>query len=214
MIRTPKKSSIVLWVLAPLLLGLSVVRPPNPRNDRASRVPERMGDFELAEKMTITPSMERLLGTRDVAWLVFRDAAENQVFLTAVFHDSNWKSLHPPHICIRGSNFNINEDTSVDMKLDDGRELTVGRLQATKQNDPTQEYVSLYAFVGRDFVTSSYLGFYLEHAPRALVRKTTSGFLLRVEAFVGKDGPKATLDRCWNLFQAFLPVGEDLIRPR
>jgi hypothetical protein len=36
--------------------------------------------------------------------------------------------------------------------------------------------------------------------------------LLRVEAFVGKDGARATEKRCWKMFQAFLPAGEDLIR--
>ena len=33
-----------------------------------------------------------------------------------------------------------------------------------------------------------------------------------VEAFVGKDGLHATEQRCWRMFQAFLPVGEKLIR--
>ena len=208
----PFKSSVVLWVLAPLLVWLSSVRPPNPRSDRAQGLPTQIGRFHLAEKKKITGGMERLLGTRDVAWWVFEDDAGHQVFLTTVFHDTNWKSLHPPHICIRGSNFNISLDEAVEDDLDDGRRVSVGHLVASVQNKPEISYVSIYAFVGQDFVTPSYTGFYLRHFFPALFRQATSGFQLRVEAFVGPDGQRATEQRCWELFRKFMPVGEARIR--
>ncbi|MCA8955097.1 MAG: hypothetical protein KDC87_03430, partial [Planctomycetes bacterium] len=125
MIRVPVKSSVALWLLAPLMLSLSVVRPPNPRSDRASRLPTELGGFHLKKRMAITANMERLLGTRDVAWWVFADAAGHESYVTMVFHDSNWKSLHPPHICIRGSNFNIDQDGAMQVGLDDGRKIEV-----------------------------------------------------------------------------------------
>ena len=83
---------------------------------------------------------------------------------------------------------------------------------ATVGNRPHQTYVSLYAFVGRDFITSSYVSFFLEHAPRALLRRSTPGFLIRVEAFVDADGIHATESRCLKLFKSLLAVGEGLIR--
>jgi hypothetical protein len=85
-------------------------------------------------------------------------------------------------------------------------------LIATEKKNRHRDYVSLYAFVGQDFVTPSYWRFFFEHAPRAVFRQATSGFLLRVEAFVGEDGQRATEKRCWKMFQAFLPAGEALIR--
>ena len=208
------KSAVALWVLAPLLLFLSSVRPTFTRSDRAAQVPRQIGPFSLKLEREITPNIERLLGTRDVAWWEFDDQAGNVIYLTAVFHDSNWKSLHPPHICIRGSGFNISVDEDFRLDLGEGRETTVGRLLANVQNQPDRNYVSFYAFVGQDFITPSYAGFYLEHAIPALFRQATPGFLVRVEAFVGEDGLEATQDRCLDMFRRFLPVGEGLIRPR
>lgn len=211
--RPARKSIIVLWLLAPLLLLLSSVRPPNPRNDRARNMPDVIGEYTVVKKQKIRADIANLLGTRDVAWRIYRDALGNRYYMTIVFHDSNWKSLHPPHICIRGSNFSINSDLTVDGNMPDGRKIWLGRLLATEKKRRHRDYVSLYAFVGQDFVTPSYMRFFLEHAPRALFRRATSGFLLRVEAFVGKDGQLATEKRCWKMFQAFLPAGEALIKP-
>ena len=187
MMVLPRKSSIVLWLVAVPLLALSVIRPPNLRNDRAARFPTKLAGYTLVSKNKVGKRHFQL-------------------------HDSNWKSLHPPHICIRGSNFSLNSDRSVTDTLPDGREVSLGRLLATENRGRKRDYVSLYAFVGRDFVTPNYFRFYFEHAPRALFRQATSGFLLRVEAFVGKDGSRATEKRCWKMFQTFLPAGEDLIR--
>jgi hypothetical protein len=208
-----RKSSIVLWLVAVPLLALSVIRPPNLRNDRAARFPTKLAGYTLVSKNKIQKRHFQLLGTRDVAWWNYRDENGKKYVLTIIFHDSNWKSLHPPHICIRGSNFSLNSDRSVTDTLPDGREISLGRLLATENRGRKRDYVSLYAFVGRDFVTPNYFRFYFEHAPRALFRQATSGFLLRVEAFVGKDGPRATEKRCWKMFQTFLLAGEDLIRP-
>lgn len=213
--RRLRKSSAFLWLLAPLLLLLSSVRPTSTRSDRAVRVPKQFGAFTLKDERKITSNIERLLGTRDVVWREYSDSADNSIFLTAVFHDSNWKSLHPPHICIRGSGFNINvdEDHQVDLGSGSGT-ATIGRLLATLANHPGRDYVSLYAFVGQDFITPSYFWFYAEHAVPALFRQATPGFLVRIEAFVGKDGPVATEARCLDMFRRFIPVGKNLIQPQ
>ena len=206
-------SAVILWVLAPLLLTLSSVRPVSVRSDRAAQVPKQLGRYGLKNQRTITPNIERLLGTRDVAWWEYADPEGNVIYLTAVFHDQNWKSLHPPHICIRGSGFDINVDENYEVDLG-GNSETIGRLLATVQGSPGRDYVSLYAFVGQDFITPSYSGFYLEHAFPALFRQATPGFLMRIEAFVGKDGAVATEARCLEMFRLFLPVGQNLIKPR
>ena len=208
----PRKSAAILWVLCPVLLLLSSIRPPNASSERAKALPASIAGFQLKRELTITPNMRRLLGTRDVGWRVYVDDNGNELFVTIVFHDSNWKSLHPPHICIRGSNFSINTDRSVWNELPDGRKFDLGHIVATKENKPNQDYVSLYAFVGQDFITPSYTWFYLNHWMPALLRQTTPGFLLRVEAFVGRDGQAATEQRCLKMFKAFLPFAETLIR--
>jgi len=212
--RRLTRSSILLWLLAPALLLLSSVRPTFTRSERAAQVPTQLGPFSLQLEREITPNIERLLGTRDVAWREYVDAGGHLIYLTVVFHDSNWKSLHPPHICIRGSGFNISVDENHQVDLGGGRQATIGRLLATLQDNPVRDYISYYAFVGGDFITPSYAGFYLENAIPALFRQATPGFLMRIEAFVDEDGLQAAEARCLDMFRRFLPVGEDLIQHR
>lgn len=209
--RRLTKSSIILWLLAPVLLLLSSVRPTFTRSERAAQVPTQLGPFKLQLELEITPEFERLLGTRDVTWREYVDAEGHEMYLTAVFHDSNWKSLHPPHICIRGSGFNISVDENHQVDLGGGRQATIGRLVATRQDNPVREWVSYYAFVGQDFITPSYAGFYFEHAVLALFRQATPGFLMRIEGFAD-DGLEAAEARCLDMFRRFLPVGEGLIQ--
>ena len=206
-----RKSSIVLWLLAPAILCLSLVRPLNPGNDRANSLPDTIGRFTVFEKMEITDNVEQLLGTRDVAWWTFRGAELNELYTTTVFHDANWKSLHPPNMCIRGSNFDILEDRSVEIILDEGP-VFIGRILASVSGRPDQHYLSLYAFVGRDYITSSFFGFYWRNALPALIRQGSPGFLLRVETFIGRDGEEAAEARCRELFTEFIPLAHALIQ--
>lgn len=204
------KSSIALWLLAPAILCLSLVRPPNPRNDRAHSLPDEVGPFNVIEKMEITENVERLLGTRDVAWWTFTDQEQNELYMTIVFHDANWKSLHPPDMCIRGSDFDILEDRAVEIVLDEGA-VSIGRILASVSGRPNKRYLSLYGFVGRGFITSSFLGFYWRNALPALIRQGSPGFLLRVETFIGPDGEEAAEARCRALFKELIPQGRALI---
>ena len=205
-----KISSLALWLLAPLLLALSLWRPEQLQSHRARDFQPQVPGFELVEHRTITPQYVRLLGTNDVTWRIYKDASGAQVFVTCVFHDSNWKSLHPPHICLRGSNMEILKDSVQSLRLGN-RELQVGRVLASKRKT-NRRYLGFYAFVGRGFVTHSYLGFFLEHAPRALFRSATPGFLIRVETDVDDLGEQAAEARCLRFLAAAIIAGEALIR--
>ncbi len=210
MSRALRVSSIVLWVLAPLVLALSLWRPEQLESRRAQEFRPQVPGFELVEHKTITPRYVQLLGTNDVTWRVYRDTSKKTVYVTCVFHESNWKSLHPPHICLRGGNMDILEDSVQTIRVGD-RELRVGRILASnrKSNRP---YLGFYAFVGRGFVTHSYLGFFLEHAPRALFRSATPGFLIRVETDVDEAGEPAAEERCLRFLGPAISAGEALIR--
>ncbi|MHC4516528.1 MAG: exosortase C-terminal domain/associated protein EpsI [Planctomycetota bacterium] len=205
-----KVSVIVLWVFAPLVLALSLWHPVELQRRHAGSFRPQVPGFELVKHLPITPKYVRLLGTADASWRLYRDAAGPQVYVTCVFHESNWKSLHPPHICIRGSNMDIQEDDARTVRVGD-RELQIGRVLAVNRATD-QPYLSFYAFVGRGFVTHSYLGFFLKHAPRALFRSATPGFLIRIETYVETDGEAAAEERCLRFLRAAIPHGEELIR--
>lgn len=210
MTRGLKISAIGLWVFAPLVLALSLWHPVELRRHFAPSFQPDVKGFEFVRHLPITPLYVRLLGTDDAAWRVYQDASGAKVYVTSVFHENNWKSLHPPHMCIRGSNMDIQKDDAITLKLGD-RELQIGRVLAVNlAND--QRYVSCYAFVGRGFVTHSYIGFFMEHAPRALFRNVTPGFLIRVETYVGAGGEEAAEERCLRFLRVAIPHGEELIR--
>lgn len=197
-----KRSALVLWLVAPFCLWLTLYRPAPRSAERAARVTRQVGAFVQTAEHPLTARQTDLLGTQDAAWRTYEQKGGVPVFLVAVFHEENWKSVHPPRICLEGSNMTIVEDEA---------EGEVGRILA-KSRDTGREYVSLYVYGSADLTTASYLRFFLHHAPGALLRRSTSGFLLRVETWVEK-GDRASADaRCREFLGALLPVARELVR--
>lgn len=200
----------LLAVLAMPLLVLSLHRPFGEDSMRADRLPDRFGPYVLREQRSIDESFQSLLGTRDAAWRVYGTEDGPPVFVVAVFHEANWKSVHPPHICLEGSDMEIGSDQQVELVVD-GQPSRVGVLIAHPRG-AAQEYVSVHAFVTKELTTGSYLDFFLHHAPRALLRHSNAGALLRVETYVqpGED-VRAARQRCGELLGRMLPVVKGLL---
>ncbi len=205
----PVKSGFVLWLCAPFLLWLSLYRPVPEFADRAQKLPMTVGEYSVVGDWEITESDVGLLGTSDVTWRHYADSSGRRFNVVVVFHEENWKSLHPPHICLEGSDMTIIEDGSADFELQ-GRKIPAGRV-VTEIAGGKGQYLSMFVFVARDFITDSWRSFVLHHAPLALFRRSTSGFLLRVETWVGDDGAEVAQARCCDLMGKLLPIAEDLI---
>lgn len=201
-------SSALLWLLAPVLLFLSWYRPFTASSGRAARVPAHIGAFAQTEEQELTPRERQLLGTDDAAARTYRDADGGQVFIVVVFHQQNWKSVHPPHLCLRGSDMLIETDTVTEaLPLPDGGDLRAGRI-VTKARGSGRPYLSLYAYGARGLRTGSYSEFVLHHLPRAVLRRSSPGFLLRVEAWADDGDAEA---RCRSFLRAAIPLLEDLL---
>ena len=207
---TLRRSRWILWLLAPLLLGLSLYRPFTPSHDRAARIPAELGAWRLFAEHPLESRDHALLGTADACWRTYIGPDEEPVYLVAVFHDSNWKSVHPPHICLEGSNMEILRDDTTTIQLGDRTE-DVGELFCVSL-DRKREYLSLYLFGAEGFSTPSYSGFLSHHLPRALVRSSSKGFLMRVETWVGEGGEAAARERCAAFLAEFLPAAEALLQ--
>ena len=205
-----RRSALILWLCAPVLLGLGLYRPFTPSSGRADQLPTTVGEWQLHTEHPLTVQDYAMLGTDDAVWRTYTDSEEVPIYLTAVFHDSNWKSVHPPHICLQGSNMEIVRDDSEEIPLADGPQ-EVGRLLC-QSLDERGEYLSLYAYGSRDFTTSSYWSFFFHHLPRAVVRSSNSGFLLRVETWLGEGGEEAAQRRCADFLAELLPAARALLR--
>lgn len=204
----------LLWLFAGPLLVLSVYRPYTESAGRAEGLPPHLGGFVRVQEYPLTDRHHELLGTDDAAWLRYVTADDESLFVYGVFHASNWKSIHPPHICLRGSNMTIDEDGIIDLYAADSELLGTAGYIVLRSRPDDRSYVSLYAYGARGLCTGSYAQFFLHHAPRALVRSSNDGFLLRVESWAdGPGGIPAAQDRCRELL-AMLVSGAHSLLPQ
>lgn len=205
-----KRSALVLWLLAPFLLWLSLYRPfPGP-GGHATSLPSRVGAFTLVRDHELSPRTQELLGTTDATWRTYRDSEGHEIYLVAVFHEQNWKSVHPPRICIEGSNMTVTAETE--------RELVPGEpaaphcaLLEAKSNESGRLYASCYLYGTAEFTTPDYARFFMHHAPAALLRRNTSGFLLRAETWASKDS-EPDLERLRTFLRTLLPLAQGLLK--
>ncbi|MFN3240191.1 MAG: exosortase/archaeosortase family protein [Planctomycetota bacterium] len=211
--------AIALWLCAGPLLWLSVYRPFGDRTDRAERLPAQLAGYTLQprsaddeqEFQQALPRWRELLGTGDFVWRRYRDEQRHLISLVALFHDTNWKSVHPPRICIEGSNMTIVRDDLVDAPwLGDG--VAVSRIRANSRTDQWR-YVTLSVFGTTDWASGDYWDFTMYHLPRAVLRANESGFLLRVESPIyDGEGPEVAEARCAAFLRQLVPSARSLLR--
>jgi EpsI family protein len=207
--RSTVRSVIALWVVAPLLLALSLYRPFTPSSGRAKALPPSVPGYPEMEEHEMTQRHFELLGTTDAVWRTYRDPDGGEVYVVALFHEENWKSVHPPRLCIEGSDMAIHEEKDVEVTLN-GVEASVGSIVAHSRS-ADRDYVSLYVYGAEGLLTGSYSGFFAHHAPLALFRRPTRGFLLRVETFVGEGGVEMARARCLDFLGKILPAAQALL---
>ena len=200
--------SAVLWGGAPVLCFLQFHRPPDVMGSRSERIPSSLGEWTRTRSHDLTERSYSMLGTRDVLWAVFQDGREEEVNCITVFHAANWKSVHPPQVCLRGDGCVIESTTTVEVPIAGHHDAVLGRIVASLQG---RRMLGLFAFGTRDLLTPSYLAFFLHHVPGALLRRPKEGFLIRVETFMDGD-PEAAMDRCLRFFKALLPMVEEAVR--
>jgi len=210
---------VLLWALAVPLLWLSVYRPAGGSRDRAARLPQQVAAWQWEPRSNseeqqfqrALPRWVELLGTEDFVWRRYRDPERQRIQLVALFHDSNWKSVHPPRICIEGSNMDIETDDLIGAPwLAPGAQL--GRIVARSRSDGWR-YLTLSVFGTQRWAAGSYSEFTLYHLPRAFWRQNESGFLLRVETPVRAGEDLAVAEaRCMGFLQELLPAAREVLR--
>lgn len=207
--RGLRNSAVVLYVLMVPLVLLSGTKPYATLRDRAILLPKTIGQFVQEEAYDFPKRYFDLLGTDDVTWRRYVSGNESS-FVVACFHGSNWKSVHPPHVCLLASDMDMLVDDDID--LGDGSTASIGRiLMRTRKGG--RPYLSLYAYVSLGLCTGSYSRFFLFHAPRALFRSSTDGFLIRVDAYGdGAGGLQGAQERCRLLLRDLLAEGLKLLK--
>lgn len=201
----PRRAGWWPWLACAPLLFLSLYRPEAPPTQRAANLPTVADEFVQERAYPMTERFFQLLGTRDATWRSYEGAEGIPLYVVAVFHGNNWKSVHPPHVCLQGSDMDVVEDGETMLGADGDQQI--GRILLRGRSNGRQ-YLSLYAYAARGLCTGSYRSFFLHHAPRALFRASNDGFLLRVESYAdGAGGVAAAERRCRDLLSALLRAG-------
>ncbi|MFN7591630.1 MAG: exosortase/archaeosortase family protein [Planctomycetota bacterium] len=205
------------WPAAILLAWLCVYRPLPTRTERAASLPDQVAGFTLVPRSAAEeakfqqnlPRWRELLGTGDFVWRRYREADGGRVHIVALFHDANWKSVHPPRICIEGSNMDIEQDDLVRTWADGP---IASRIVARSRDDGWR-YVTLSVFGTAGWAHGDYWRFTLHHMPRALLRQNESGFLLRAEAPIRPgESDAAAASRAGRFLRAMLPIAQERVR--
>ncbi|MBL8728729.1 MAG: exosortase [Planctomycetes bacterium] len=210
--------ALVVWLLAGPLLWLGMYRPYHSGEERAERLPDAIAGYVLVPRTAAAeasfqrnlPRWRELLGTDDFVYRVYRGGDGAWISLVALYHDSNWKSVHPPRICIEGSNMDIEQDAVIAAPWL-GAGATVSRIVA-RRRDNQRRFVTFSVFGTRDWSSGSYWDFTLHHLPRAVLRQNQSGFLLRCEAEIHGDDEAAADQRCRQFLGELLPTARQVLR--
>ncbi len=214
-----RRVASVAWVLAGPLLWLGLHRPFTDGHGRAEGLPAVVGAWAVVPRSAAAearfqrnlPQWWELLGTRDFVWRHYRTADRHAVQLVGLFHDTNWKSVHPPRICIEGSNMDIERDDLVAAPWL-GPSATASRIVA-RSRTKGQRFVTLSVFGTGGWTSGSYAEFFWHHLPRALLRRSESGFLLRVESPIEAGEADAVAEeRCAGFLGLIVPAAMEMVR--
>ncbi len=194
--------AVVLWIACVPMLFLSLYRPNGETSGRAAALPAVVGPFQEQQTFRMSDRFYQLLGTSDATWRSYEDTDGSTLFVVGVFHGSNWKSVHPPRICLEASDIEVIEDGDVPLGgVGDG---SIGRILG-RSRDSGRLYLTLYVYGARGLCTGSYGEFFLHHVPRAVFRASNEGFLLRVDTYAdGEGGLVAAEQRCRELLTGLL----------
>ena len=208
---------LALWLAAAPLLWLSLYRPFGSRDDRAGQLPTAIAGYALqprtpAEQRAFErnlPQWRELLGTRDFVYRRYRNEQKELVRVVALFHDTNWKSVHPPRICIEGSNMEILADDLIEVG---STPIEASRIVA-QDRASSWRFVTLSVFGTASWSSGDYWQFTWHHLPLAVLRRNQSGFLLRVESPIYSGERAADAERrCAEFLAQLLPMARELVQ--
>lgn len=217
--RALRRHAVWLYAIALPLLLLSLYRPGGNSAPRAAHLPEFVAGYSLIERTSAQeaqfqqnlPRWRELLGTGDFVWRSYGTQAGDFISLVALFHDTNWKSVHAPRICIEGSDMVIEHDDVVPAPWL-GEASSISRIVGRRRSDG-RRFLTCSLFGTASWSSGSYSEFAWHHMPLALLRQNESGFLLRVETPMG-DGEQlaAAEGRCATFLTELLPASRSLLR--
>ena len=188
------RHALPLWLLAPVVLWLATHRPEAGRPAREGELPAVIAGHRHVGTFTLDEAQITMLGTDDAEWRTYEGPDGAKSYVIAVFHREDWKSIHPPLTCLLGSNMELIEEGEVPVRFNGGT-VNAGRLLLQSRADGSP-YLSLYVYLGQpDLVSGDYSEFFWFHAPKALVRRSSAGCLLRIDRPLGSFDQVGAADR-------------------
>ncbi len=175
------KTFIVATVV---LIAIAIIANMPAKIDSGSQV--KMADFPMVIgewQGTDIPLAERdyqILETKNLIMREYKNPSGDAVYLYLVYSEENRRTLHPPEVCYTGGGATIVEKSVVPvMPSFKANKFIVERKDS--------RHLVVYWFKSTSLNTYNYLRQQLKIVADRLLRKKTSGALIRVSADV-KDG--------------------------
>ena len=185
--RISRSMPALLIALGIPALVLGFWQPAERALGLAKDVPRSFPGYVHVREHALSERDYELLGTRDVVWRRLREESSDALIdLTVVFAGRNWKSLHPPELCLEAAGLGIEDRQSRYLDID-GTRTELSLLRADRSRDV---YLIGYLFGGPGYETPSFTGYFWRNVPRALLRRGGASYMVRIELPLGDQSPE------------------------
>ena len=185
--------NITFIIVAVILVAVAVVSISSylpARVDIAARI--KVSDFPMAiGEWTATdiPLSERdyqILETRNLIMRNYKNPQGDAVVLYIIYSEDNRKVSHPPEVCYMGSGASIVNKSAVQI---------TDSIKAIKlvTETPKNEQMVVYWYKAGSLYTDQYLKQQLKVVVDRMMRKRTSGALIRISADIKNSAQEGTL---------------------
>jgi len=184
------KVFIIAILILIVVAGVSISSYLPARVDAAARI--RVSDFPMAIgewQATDIPLSERdyeILETRNLIMRDYKNTQGDSVVLYIVYSEDNRKVSHPPEVCYMGSGASIVNKSAVQI---------TDSIRAMKliTEAPKNEQMVVYWYKAGSLYTDEYLKQQLKVVVDRMLRKRTSGALLRISTDIKDNDQESAL---------------------
>jgi len=180
------------------LLSYLPTRFDSMSNVKMEDIPKTIGEWSATD----IPLLERdyqILETRNLIMREYKNPAGEVVYLYIIYSEGNRKVAHPPEVCFMGSGATIVNKTPLQLN----QSIVANKLNIEK--DDLQQVV-LYWFRAGNLNTDKYSKQQTQFVLNRLLRKRTSGAMIRISTDIKDGKEEPALQRVKSFTAELVPL--------
>ncbi|MEW6169960.1 MAG: exosortase C-terminal domain/associated protein EpsI [Candidatus Omnitrophota bacterium] len=184
------QKSFIFVIIILIVVGIMSLASYLPtRTDAALKVkvenfPKEIGEWKGVD-IPVSEQDYAILETRNLFVRNYKDKKDESVYLYVIYSEDNRKVSHPPEICLLGSGMTIVNKSTVRISN------LVKAIKLIVEKKYVQEMV-VYWFKAGNLYTENYLKQQLKIVTDRMLRKRTSGALIRISTVMKENEREET----------------------